>query len=383
MAPSSSSSEYGTHRVIEYADSDTEDFTGHEDRDGSLSCALSNSSVATDVYDFDRVRSGSPSPSIYTMTSSIREDLLAHVHGRLVNNHSDVYHLPADDEEIDRLDIQHFMLKALNNGKLWFGPVEEVLKEVPGVYKAMLDLGCGTGIWAIEMAGRFPHCDVVGVDLAPVQSKDRPDNCRIEVDDINLGLEHFYGQFDLVHARLISSGIKDYHSLVDQISQIVRPDGLFLVIECEFIIYDENKVYLPPYPLDHPKHSWFVDFVHHLSKAMRARLGNIDAATLLESWLSDHHAFESVESTKAWLPTGPWFPPNTDDGHRLNHVAKLMQDDLITVLASSRPLLLGNGMPSSEVESLIDNARRELSDITHRLYVKLDVVWARKGAAPA
>lgn len=35
-----------------------------------------------------------------------------------------------------------------------------------------------------------------------------PPNCRIEVDDINLGLEHFYNKFDIVHARLISSGVR-------------------------------------------------------------------------------------------------------------------------------------------------------------------------------
>lgn len=64
-----------------------------------------HSSATTDVYDFDQVqvRSASPGPSIYSVTSSIREDLLINVHGRLVNNHSNVYHLPADDEEIDRL----------------------------------------------------------------------------------------------------------------------------------------------------------------------------------------------------------------------------------------------------------------------------------------
>lgn len=30
---------------------------------------------------------------------------------------------------------------------------------------------------------------------------------RSEVDDINLGLEHFYGDFNVVHTRLISSGV--------------------------------------------------------------------------------------------------------------------------------------------------------------------------------
>lgn len=32
-------------------------------------------------------------------------------------------------------------------------------------------------------------------------------NSRSEVDDLNLGLEHFYGDFDVVHARLICTGV--------------------------------------------------------------------------------------------------------------------------------------------------------------------------------
>ena len=30
---------------------------------------------------------------------------------------------------------------------------------------------------------------------------------RSEVDDINLGLEHFYGDFNVVHAWLVGSGV--------------------------------------------------------------------------------------------------------------------------------------------------------------------------------
>ncbi len=31
---------------------------------------------------------------------------------------------------------------------------------------------------------------------------------RSEVDDINLGLEHYYGDFNVVHTRLISTGVR-------------------------------------------------------------------------------------------------------------------------------------------------------------------------------
>jgi methylase of polypeptide subunit release factors len=35
--------------------------------------------------------------------------------------------------------------------------------------KRVLDLGTGSGIWAIEYADAHPEADVIGVDLSPVQ----------------------------------------------------------------------------------------------------------------------------------------------------------------------------------------------------------------------
>ena len=73
---------------------------------------------------------------------------------------------------------------------------------------------------------------------------------------------------------------------------------------------DEQKKYIPLLPLDHPRHSYVADVIYLTNKAMRARLGNIDASNLVESWLLEHHSFEAVESREIWLPTGPWFPPS-------------------------------------------------------------------------
>ena len=33
---------------------------------------------------------------------------------------------------------------------------------------------------------------------------------RSEVDDINLGLQHFYDSFNVAHARLVSSGVSPH-----------------------------------------------------------------------------------------------------------------------------------------------------------------------------
>lgn len=49
------------------------------------------------------MRSASPTPSVWSMTSSMRERVFKHEYGRGLNNYSEVYRLPADDEELDRL----------------------------------------------------------------------------------------------------------------------------------------------------------------------------------------------------------------------------------------------------------------------------------------
>jgi hypothetical protein len=53
-------------------------------------------------FDFD-MRSASPAPSVASMTSSLREQAYRLEYGRGLNNYSEVYRLPADDEELERL----------------------------------------------------------------------------------------------------------------------------------------------------------------------------------------------------------------------------------------------------------------------------------------
>jgi hypothetical protein len=57
---------------------------------------------------------GPPSPvySIYSLIPSVREGMLKNVHGRALNNSSDVYHLPADEEEIYRLGREESLIEA-------------------------------------------------------------------------------------------------------------------------------------------------------------------------------------------------------------------------------------------------------------------------------
>jgi len=49
----------------------------------------------------------------------------------------------------------------LCDGHLHIAPLDKPAK--------VLDIGTGTGLWAMEMGDQYPECEITGVDLSPVQ----------------------------------------------------------------------------------------------------------------------------------------------------------------------------------------------------------------------
>jgi hypothetical protein len=85
------------------------------------------------------------------------------------------YGLPVDEEEQDRNDLQHCKFMLLLGDQLHLAPIAEKPQRI-------LDLGTGSGIWAIDRADKFPTAQVTGVDLAAVQPSLVPQNCQFEID---------------------------------------------------------------------------------------------------------------------------------------------------------------------------------------------------------
>lgn len=72
-------------------------------------------------------------------------------------------------------------------------------------------------------------------------SRAPPVNCTFIVGDASAGLKS-YGRFDVVHARAILQGVKDYAALFKDVSEVLNPGGVFLTLEAEIGMYDEHKV---------------------------------------------------------------------------------------------------------------------------------------------
>ena len=66
--------------------------------------------------------------------------------------------MPTDETEKDRLDLHHEIFLHLLNGKLHLAPIG------PSPHR-ILDIGTGTGIWAMDMADLYSTASVLGTDL--------------------------------------------------------------------------------------------------------------------------------------------------------------------------------------------------------------------------
>lgn len=96
-----------------------------------------------------------------SLTSSIEDYPMEN--GRRYHAFKDgTYVMPNDESELDRLDLTHNMLKISMNMRLF----DATFSKAP---KNILDIGTGTGMWAIEMADEYPEAEIVGTDLSPTQ----------------------------------------------------------------------------------------------------------------------------------------------------------------------------------------------------------------------
>ena len=134
------------------------------------------------------------------------------------------YFYPNDEAEQDRLDIQHQMILVSSHGKLHNAPLKDP--------KRILDIGTGTGIWAIEMGDKFPNAKILGNDLSAVQPRWVPPNVSFEVDDVEA--DWTYSQkFDFIFCRAMGMGIRNWPRLIQQCYEFTEPGGL-----AEFIDFD-------------------------------------------------------------------------------------------------------------------------------------------------
>ncbi|CCX12949.1 Similar to Demethylmenaquinone methyltransferase; acc. no. Q9RRT0.1 [Pyronema omphalodes CBS 100304] len=227
--------------------------------------------------------------STASLTSSVNQYLFEN--GRQYHAYygTDKYLQPTDETEQDRLDLHHEILR------LAFGETthEAPLKEPHHI----LDIGTGTGIWAIDMADQYPMAEVIGTDLSPIQPSWVPANCRFEVDDAMAVWTYQSDFFDLVHSRNISSGVTNWNHLISEMMRCTKPGGYVELGEADIDIYCDDGSMKSDNPLK--------VYIGHLRSALSAMQRTSPTTTFLENLLKEA-GFEDIKTVQAKEPIGPW-----------------------------------------------------------------------------
>ncbi|HLI87876.1 MAG TPA: class I SAM-dependent methyltransferase [Ktedonobacteraceae bacterium] len=221
------------------------------------------------------------------------------------------YLLPKDEQEIHRLDYQHYILRQVLKGNT-FAPVHGLLRRGGNV----LDVGCGTGRWAKEIATAYPKTQVIGLDLEEVESSaPAPPNYQFYRGNLLNGLPFTAGSFHYVHQRLLVAAIPwaMWPGVVQELARVTLPGGWVELVEM-------GATVSPPAPSTRQMIAWWeaVSQARGIEIAKVARIGD-----LLRSAGLAHIRTETIR-----LPLGGW-------GGR---IGSLLAQDFLAVIPSLRPV---------------------------------------------
>ena len=145
-------------------------------------------------------------------------------------------------------DVRAFWNSRAGLGQ-WAGSRDVMLKQlemtaISGYVRdgmQVLEVGCGNGITAIEIAKRF-DVDLLGIDYAEemvaaarglAQGQPLKGRLRFEVGDLN-AMTHIHGTFDLIYTERVLINLADWaqqRQAIESIGALLRPGGLYVMCE--------------------------------------------------------------------------------------------------------------------------------------------------------
>ncbi|WYZ39590.1 hypothetical protein EsH8_III_001504 [Colletotrichum jinshuiense] len=210
--------------------------------------------------------------------------------GRTYHRLSDgSYLLPNDELEQERLDIANHLWMLVWDGKFCLCPKNEGAKRV-------LDIGTGTGIWALDYADEHPEATVIGVDLSPIQPNFVPPNCSFEVDDLEKEWD-WTEPFDFIFARNMAGSFQDWGKVVAQAYEHLEPGGYLEIHDNLYPLECDDGTMTDKTPL----YQWSKYLVEATDKMGRS----LTIAPELPKILEDA-GFEDVVITWQKMPASPW-----------------------------------------------------------------------------
>ncbi|KAH8671333.1 tam domain protein [Xylariales sp. PMI_506] len=304
-----------------------------------------------------------PNPDTQSVTSSISRYRIEN--GRTFHAYKDgSYMFPNDEEELERQDYQHLVTKYLMGNKNYFAPWSQ-----DNPPRSILDIGTGTGMWAIEMGDEFPSAQIIGTDLSPIQSRNVPPTVTFIVEDSREPWS-WYGKdttFDYIHTRWT---IGCWENIRDDILQKsfdqLAPGGWFEVQDC-----------LPTIQCDDDTMPDDFELKLHLEDLMDATAAMGRPLHIVDQYKKVMEEVGFVDVTEHYykVPINTW-PKQRE----YKYLGKLWEDNLLSGMhaASVGPLHRVRGLSDKQIQMMLVPVRQAIQDQSVHAYQKFYIVCGRK-----
>ncbi|KAL9532416.1 Methyltransferase [Sphaerulina musiva] len=282
-----------------------------------------------------------------------------HENGRTYHAYRDgEYWQPNDEKQNNHEAIVHHLCILTLRDQLFLAPVTNPTR--------ILDIGTGTGIWATDIADRFPSAEVIGTDLSPVQPGMQPDNCHFEIDDCMAEWVYPESHFDFIHIRGLFGSISDWPTLYQQCYSHLQPGGWIEQVEWSIQNRSADGSLRPNSTL--AKWSMYgIECGRRLKKTFKI-------AEEMAGMITSAGFVDVVEKRFKW-PIGPWSSdPRLKEIGRWNLLNWEEGMEGWVIAPYTRVL----GWSAADVQEWLAEIRKALRDRKKHVYHEVRLVYARK-----
>lgn len=244
----------------------------------------------------------------------------------------------------------HHIFRLILGGALYKSPVVNA--------KHVLDIGTGTGIWALDFADENPDVQVLGNDLSPIQPSWTAPNCSFIIDDVESNWSYPASKpFDLIHQRNMVGSIGNWKRLFQQAFDNLAPGGWYEAQEFDVWFQGQAE------PLNDD--SYIMKWQKLLDEASSRFGKRLNCVTEMKSAFTDV-AFENVSHEIYKVPIGRW-----PKDRRLREIGIFLQAQM---LDSVEPVSMAYftrvlGWTKEETLVYIARVRKEFQNDRSCLYV--------------
>jgi ubiquinone/menaquinone biosynthesis C-methylase UbiE len=256
----------------------------------------------------------------------------------------------------------HLLLLALDD-KLFMSPLKKDVEKC-------LDVGKGTGMWAIDFADSYPNCEVIGTDISPIQPAWTPPNLKFEIEDCTQPWTFDANTFDFIHMRYPFGSIPDWDALFEQAFRACKPGGRIESLEASpHMESDDGSI--GPMSAMSQWGTFFVEGGKMLGRTFEVLKHDVQRQGMLKAGFVD----VDIRDYKVPLASWPKDPKFRDIGQFARAAHEADYEGYVSYMAK-----LVQGWERDEVLVYCAHLRNEMANDKHHTWFRMRSVWGRKPA---